>query len=504
MHDTDNTRTVCVISVARRCAVLLIVSSFLTGAITAQTAEPVDRDVIAKIRDEGLNRSQVWKTISHFTEAIGPRLTGGPEVKAAAEYSRDLLKTWGLSDPRLEAWEFGRGWQLERSVIEMVEPRYMPLIGYPEAWSASTSGEIVATPVFLGNKTQADLEKMKSQLKGAIVLSQPLQTYFERADRKQPTAFDEPVPIGQPRAPQGSQPMITTAAMNKLLFDSGAGAIVRPNRGEHGTLFVLGRDNGDAAMPSMVLSAEHYNMIVRMLEMGIKVKLRINVQAKFLTDDRNGYNVIAELPGTDLKDEVVMIGAHIDSWHSSPGATDNADGSAAVLEAMRILKAIGAKPRRTIRMALWSGEEQGLFGSQRYVQKYLAGDGNKAARDKFYVYFNLDPGTGPIYGWYLENNAAVKPIFDAWLEPFKDLGTRKNILQPIGSTDHVSFNRAGVMGFNPVQDYVDYDVRTHHTNVDTLERVKEQDLKQCAIVLASFAYHAAMRAEKLPLPRAGQ
>jgi len=194
-----------------------------------------------------------------------------------------------------------------------------------------------------------------------------------------------------------------------------------------------------------------------------------------------------------------MIGAHVDSWHSSPGATDNADGSAVVLEAMRILKAIGAKPRRTIRMALWSGEEQGLFGSTRYVEKYLGGDANKSAREKFYAYFNLDPGSGPIYGWYLENNSALAPIFDAWLAPFKDLGARRNILQPISNTDHVSFIRAGVVGFNPVQDYVDYDVRTHHTNVDTYERVKEQDLKQSAVILASFAYHAAMRAERLPV-----
>lgn len=480
--------------------ILILVA--LLSAIPVSAQEPVDTAVVAKIRDEGLNRSHVYKTFTHLTEVIGPRLTGSPAVRSTAQYSQGLLKTWGIADPRIEAWEFGRGWQLDRFHIEMIEPRYTPLIGYPEAWSASMAGEITAAPVFLGGRSQADIEKMKGQLKGAIVLSQPLQTYFERADRKQPTLFDEPVPIGQPRAPQGSPPMVTPAAMNKLLFESGAGVVIRPNRGEHGTMFVLGRDNGDAALPSVVLSAEHYNMIVRMLELGVPVRLRVNVQTRFLTDDKNGYNVIGEIPGRDLKDEVVMLGAHFDSWHSSPGATDNADGSAVVLEAMRILKAIGAKPRRTIRMGLWSGEEQGLIGSRKYVEKYLAGDANTAARDKFYAYFNLDPGTGPIYGWYLENNSAVKPIFDAWLEPFKDLGARKNILQPIGSTDHVSFIRAGVMGFNPVQDYVDYDVRTHHTNMDTFERVKEQDLRQASVVLASFAYHAAMRVERLPVQSA--
>lgn len=478
--------------------ILFILSSLLL-ALPLRAQEPVDAAVNAKIRDEGLNRSQVYKTFTHFTEVIGPRLTGSPAVKAADDYSLGLLKEWGLGDPHLEAWDFGRGWTLEKSTVEMIEPRYMPLIGYPEAWSASTPGEIVATPVFIGNKTVADLEKMKGQLKGAIVMSQPIQDSFERTDRKQPTSFDEPVPIGQPGRPQGSSPMITPAAMNKAIFDTGAGVILRPNRGEHGTLFVLGRDNGDTAMPSVILSAEHYNMIARMLELGVKVKLRVNVQTKFHTEDKNGYNVLAELPGSDLKDETVMIGAHLDSWHAGTGAADNADGAAVALEAMRILKAIGAKPRRTIRLGIWNGEEQGLFGSANWVKKNLAGDANKAARDKFDVYFNLDPGTGPIYGWYLENNAAVKPIFDAWLEPFKDLGARKNIIQPIGNTDHVSYIRGGgVLGFNAVQDYDLYDTRIHHTNMDTYERVSEKDLKQCAIVLASFAYHAAMRTEKIP------
>lgn len=480
----------------KQLSVLTLITSIFTASIAAQ--EPVDAVMNAKIRDEGLNRSQVLKTFEHFTEVIGPRLTGSPAAKTAAEYSQSLLKTWGLSDPRLEPWEFGRGWTLEKQTVEMIEPRYMPLVGYAEAWSASTAGEIVATPVFIGNKTAADLEKIKGQLKGAIVLSQPLQDSFERIDRKQPTAFEEAVPIGQPRPPQGSSPFITPAAMNKAIFETGAGVILRPNRGEHGTMFILGRDNAEAAMPSVILSAEHYNMIVRMLELGVKVKLRVNVQAKYHTEDKNGYNVLAELPGSDLTDETVMIGAHLDSWHSGTGAADNADGSAAALEAMRILKAIGSKPRRTIKVAIWSGEEQGLFGSQRWVTKNLAGDANKAAREKFDVYFNQDPGSGPIYGWYLENNSLVKPIFDAWLEPFKDLGARKNIIQPIGNTDHVSFNRAGVLGFNAVQDYDLYDTRVHHTNMDTFERVTEKDLKQSAVILASFAYHAAMRTEKLP------
>ena len=224
-------------------------------------------------------------------------------------------------------------------------------------------------------------------------------------------------------------------------------------------------------------------------------------QSRFL-DDRNSYNVLAEIPGTDpaLRDEVVMLGAHLDSWHTATGATDNADGSAAVLEAFRILKAIGAQPRRTMRLALWGGEEQGLLGSRAYVNKYLAGDQNAEARKRLMVYFNIDPGTGPLYGWFLQGQENARAIMDAWLEPFKDLGARKNVSENIGNTDHLSFTAIGVPGFNPVQDYVDYDVHTHHTNVDTYERVREADLKQAAVIMAAFAYSAATTPEKMPRP----
>ena len=484
-------------------AAIVFWSSLFINPVTAIVQEPVDREIIAKIKDEGLKRSQVEETFTHFTENIGPRLTGTPAHKQAAEWARDKLKEWGLSNPHLEAWEFGRGWVMDKLTVEMVEPRYMPLIGYADAWSPSMAGEITTTPLFLGDKTQEAIEQMRGKLKGAIVLSQPIQTSFERADRPQPTLSDEPVAIGQPRRTGGTQPLVTRQNMARILSEAGAGVVLRPNMGEHGTLFVLGvqgRDTAQNAVPSIVLSSEHYNMLARMIQRGQLVKLRVNMQSRFLSDDKNSYNVMADLPGTDpsLRDEIVMIGGHLDSWHSATGATDNADGAAVVMEAMRILKAIGARPNRTIRAALWSGEEEGLLGSKNYAERYLKGDANKAAREKFSVYFNIDPGTGPIYGWYLENNQAVKPIFDAWLEPFRDLGARRNIIQGIGNTDHLSFTGLGVPGFNPVQDYVNYDVRTHHTNMDTFERVKIADLQQCAIVMASFAYHAAMRAEKIP------
>ena len=482
--------------------IVLISSCIFINPVIALVQEPVDRDVIAKIKDEATRRSQVDETFTHFTEDIGPRLTGTPAQKQAAQYARDKLKEWGLQNVHLDSWKFGRGWAMDKLTIEMIEPRYMPLIGYGEAWSPSMTGEIVGSPIFLGDKTPDAVEQMRPKLKGAIVLSQPIQTVFERTDRPQPTLSDEPVAIGQPRR-TAPQPLVTRQNMAKILNEASTGVVLKPNFGEHGTLFVLGvpgRDTTPNNVPSIVIASEQYNMIARMIERGIPVKLRVNLQTRFLSDDTNSYNVIAELPGTDpiLKDEIVMIGAHLDSWHAATGATDNADGSAVAMEAMRVLKAIGARPKRTIRMALWSGEEEGLLGSKSWVERNLMGDANKPAREKFDLYLNMDPGTGPIYGWYLEQNEAVKPIFDAWLEPFREMASRRNIIQGIGATDHLSFIAAGVPGFNAVQDYTNYDVRTHHTNMDTFERVKLSDLQECAAVMAAFAYEAANRRDKIP------
>jgi hypothetical protein len=406
-----------------------------------------------------------------------------------------------MENVHLEAWDFGRGWTLERLTLEMTEPRYFPLIGYPEAWTPSTAGEIVATPVYVGDKTVEELEGLRDQLSGSIALIAPPQTDFIREDRPQPGTTEERVSIGAPRSGRSQGP-VGTRQLLPLLQEAGAGVMLRPNQGEHGTIFVLGRrSTTDDAVPSLVLASEHYNMIVRMLEAGVGVKLRIGLETRYHEDDLNGYNVIAEIPGTDpvIGDEVVMVGAHLDSWHSSPGGSDNADGVAASMEAMRILKAIGVRPRRTIRMALWDGEEEGLLGSRAWVEQHLEGDGKEEAREKFSVYFNNDPGYGKIFGWYMEENEAVRPIFDAWLEPLRDLGATRNVIDGIGSTDHVPFIRVGVPAFNAIQEYEDYDVRTHHTNMDFFERVGEEELKQSAIVLATFLYHAAQRDERIPL-----
>jgi hypothetical protein len=470
----------------------------VTGLAAAQP------DALARIRDEAMNHSQVQALYATIVDQFGPRLTGSPAHKQSAEWARDRLREFGLQEASLEPWKFGRGWVLDRLTVEMVEPRYAPLIGYAEAWSPSTQGEIVATPVMIGGRSAADVAAMKDRLHGTIVLAQP-EAQFLREDRPQPTLSDTPVRIGQP-APVVPRPTAADArAIAQALHEAGAAVVLRTSEGEHGTVFVLGRDQGDNAVPSVVLAGEHYNMIVRMLQRGMPVKLRINVQAHYVTDDPNSYNVVADLPGADprLKSEVVMIGAHLDSWHSGTGASDNADGVATVMEAMRVLKSLPTPPKRTIRVAIWSGEEEGLLGSKAYVAQHFAGDANKDARDRLFAYFNIDPATGPIYGWYCETSQPTKALFDAWLAPLKaqgDLGVRRNVIEGIGATDHLSFRAAGIPGFNPIQEYKDYDVRMHHTNVDMYERVREQDLKQNAIVMAWFAWQAANTDQVIPRP----
>ncbi len=467
-------------------------------AAAVMSAQGAPDPMLARIRAEGLDRSQAAPVFETLTVDIGPRLTNSPAFRRAVAFVRDRLTAYGLSNVRAEPWHFGRGWTLEKLTLEMVEPRYLPLIGYAEAWSPSTDGDVVAAPVFIGGKTPETVEAMRAQLKGALVMTQPLMTRFVRADRPQPT--DPQASRSQPNASAGTRPPAIAQRIAEIVRESGAAVQLRPSIGEHGTVFVTGRDGGPGGVPSVVLSAEHYNMIVRMLERGVAVKLRVGVQSRYVDDNENAANVIAEIPGTDpaLKDEVVMMGAHLDSWHTGVGATDNADGSTTVIEAMRILKAVGAKPRRTIRLALWGGEEQGLLGSRAWVAAHLEGDQNRAAREKFDVYFNIDNGYGPIYGFYCENNGTVKPFFDAWLAPFRDLGARKNVIEGIGATDHVTFDRAGVPGFNPIQSYRNYDIRTHHTNMDTVDRVDEGDLKQAAVVMASFVYDAAMADARIP------
>jgi hypothetical protein len=478
---------------------------FVTGGVAAivQAQEPVDRPMIARLRAEGEERSQVRETYRVLTDVIGPRLTGTPGFKRAVDWTRDKLTEWGMSNVSVEAFPFGRGWTLEKLTLEMTEPRYFPLVGYPEAWTPSTRGMVSGTPVYVGDKTADEIRALGATLRGAIVLPQPPQEEFITADRPQPGDTEERVRIGAPPMLR-SEPKVPLREMMPLLQQFGAGLVLRPSQGQHGTIFVLGSyRTRDDAVPSVVLAAEHYNMIARLAQHGSPVTVNAEVRARYHAADTSGYNVIAEIPGVDpvLRDEVVFLGAHLDSWHSATGATDNADAVAAAMEAMRLLKAVGARPRRTIRLALWGGEEQGLLGSRAYVAKHLEGAANAAARDRISVYLNDDPGLGATYGVYTEENAGAKAIFDAWLAALgdsRDLGVKRNPVDKIRNTDHLAFTAVGIPAFTTLKDYRDYDVRTHHTNTDFFERVGERDLKQSAIVLAVFAWHAAMREGKFP------
>jgi Iap family predicted aminopeptidase len=329
-------------------------------------------------------------------------------------------------------------------------------------------------------------------------MTRPILTEFIRADRP-PAGGDlrrQPSPARTEQDPRSEHNQQITA----MLVREHPGVALEPSDGEDGTAFVTGTDQGANAYPSLVLAAEHYNMVARLLDAGVPVKLRVEIGSKYFEQDKNAYNIIAEIKGTDPKigDEVVMAGANLDSWHTGTGATDNADGVSTEIEALRILKAVGVKPRRTIRIAIWGGEEQGLLGSKAYVRQHFTGDAGKAARDKFSVYFNFDNGTPPITGFYMQGNSEMQPIMAAWLKPFADLGATVSTLDNIGATDHLSFIAVGLPGFQAVQDYNNYDVRTHHTNMDTYERINPDALKRGAVITAGILYDAAMRDAMVP------
>jgi hypothetical protein len=373
----------------------------------------------------------------------------------------------------------------------------MPLIAYAEAWTPTLPRVMSGPVVYVGNKTATEVEAMAGQLRGAIVLTHLPQTQFIDTDRPQPGLSNEAVRTGNPASPV-ARSTVPINQLQAILQRSGASVTLKPSAYRDGTVGVLGSQTTSAtALPSIVLAAEQYNMLTRMAANGQPPELRVELRTRYHEDDTNSYNVIAEIPGKDpaLRDEVVLIGAHLDSWHTANGATDNGDGAIAAMEAMRILTALNVQPRRTIRVALWSGEEQGLLGARAYVMQHFK---DQAAREKLAVYLNDDPGSGKTLGFYMEGNQPAKTIFDTWLQPLKELGATRNINEGIGSTDHVAFIEAGLPGFNVIKEFGAYDVRTRHTNADFSDRVTEDELKESAIVFASFAWHAAQRNEKIP------
>jgi hypothetical protein len=390
----------------------------------------------------------------------------------------------------------------------MTSPWHLPLIGVASAWSPSTPGEVRGTPLYLGDTSIDEIPAMADEIRGAIVLFDAPVRSLALRDRPQPTLVEGPTRTGFPQLSPPIPGAARRAGFDMLELAELNPAVVLSPGGEHGVIFVgsaqeqvIPLPSGDTlrtrALPRANIATEHYNLLVRLIEADAPVELRIDLRAQSHEDDLNAYNVLAEIPGTDpaLRDEIVMIGAHLDSWHGGVGATDNADAVAATMEAMRLLMAIEARPRRTIQVALWAGEEQGLLGSQAHVAQHLA---DSSARDRVSVYLNDDPGTGPTYGFYMEDNRAAMNVFDRWLGELAEVGVRRNVLEGIGGTDHSPFDAVGIPAFTAIKDYTDYDTRTHHTNVDLAERVRIEDLTQSAIVLASMAWLAATSDERVP------
>jgi carboxypeptidase Q len=511
----------------------------LAGAL-AMAAEKVDLAAVNRIRTEAFQRSKVMDHAFYLTDVHGPRLTGSPQLRSAAEWVSKRFEEWGLANVTLEKWgPFGRGWSQVKFAAHLKEPQYAPLIGFSRPWSPGTNGLVSAQPILAVIESEADMEKFKGKLRGKIVLldaprqlapqTTPLSKVFSDADlaaeinalRPSTSGYNGtlggPAPnaaataVTGPRSASG-RPLRGEALqqfknrLNKFLTDEGAlVAITTGFRMDGGTVLAAAAGSYDEKntlpIPSAAVTPEHYNRIVRLIDKKIPVTLEFDIQNKFHDDTKDSFNVVAELPGTDKKDEIVMLGAHLDSWTGGTGATDNAAGSAVVMEAIRILKVTGLTPRRTVRIALWTGEEQGLLGSKAYVKEHFADIRTmtlKPEHAKVAGYFNLDNGSGKIRGVYLQNNDMVRPIFQAWLEPFADLGATALTIRNTTGTDHLSFDAAGLPGFEFIQDPVEYSTRTHHSNMDVYDRLQRQDLMQASAIMASFVYHAAMRDEMLP------
>jgi carboxypeptidase Q len=531
----------------------LVLSLGVTALIAQQQSEKIDLNVIHKIktaefgggggfgggaggRGGGRGGSKVMDIIWSLTDRYGPRLTNSPQFRAAGDWAVGQLREWGLSNVKLEKWDTKDvpsgaipGWQVTGYSGAMTEPTYMPLDGVPVAWTSGTNGPVTAEVILAPINGPADMDKFKGKLKGKIVLTSPVQQLdlptTPLASRYTQEQLDALVPdiipgTGGGRGGPGAAganaalaallnmtPEERTAYQEKqrnFFRDEGALLTIQAtSRGQSGTLFGGGAARqGDPTrnLPQVSVTAEQYNRIARLVEHNIPVKLSFDIKTQF-TPETESFNVIAEIPGTTKPEEVVIVGGHFDSWHYGTGATDNAAGSAVAMEVMRILKTLNLKMDRTVRLALWSGEEEGLLGSAAYVKSHFADPAvmkPTAEHDKFAGYFNIDNGGGKIRGIYLQGNEMVRPIFESWFAALKDITPGIVTVRNTGGTDHQSFDRVGLPGFQFIQDPLDYDTRTHHSNMDVYDRIQAADMQQMAVIEAVFVYNAATRAEKLP------
>jgi carboxypeptidase Q len=518
------------------------------------STESLDMSMYQRIRDEGLNHSHVMEFASALMDGIGPRLTGSPNAKKANEWTRDTLTKIGLENAHLEDWgEFGLGWQQINTWARMVTPDTAVLILQSTPWSPATSGPVTGDVVFVKIETDKDFDQYKGKLAGKVVLYGPMRevppvdkALFDRnTDQQLQEIAEFPVNGGGGGLPPAMQARMRTYMERMRMIDKIAqffadekvAAVIEPSRdgknsgGSGGTFFddngaTLGRTpylaEKRVKIPVAVAAIESYGRLYRLVEAHVPVSVEINIDTKFTGEHEHAYDTVAEIPGTDpkLKDQVVMVGGHLDSWIAGTGATDNGAGTVVAMEAVRILEALGVKPRRTIRIGLWTGEEQGLFGSRGYCRQHFGSAALSTAPDQaalpefmrratgplevkpeqklISAYFNVDNGSGKIRGIYTQGNAAVAPIFAQWMAPLKDLGVTTLTMRNTGGTDHLSFDAVGIPGFQFIQDDLDYESRTHHSNQDVVERLQPADLKQIATVEAIFLYNAAQRDQMIP------
>jgi hypothetical protein len=543
-----------------RLAVSMALPFFLSVAAPAvSAAEDVDLATVHRIKTEAFQRSKVMDHLFWLTDVNGPRLTGSPGFQAAAEWAVRNLNEWGAAGARLEKWgTFGRGWSMSRFSAHMTAPAYAPLAGVPKAWTRGTNGPVTGEAVYaplvpkdeaalpsdnekLAERIRHYVEQQKGKLRGKIVLitapreldppGEPDSRRYDESRLASIAAAPEPfaaLPVEWPITKEPADPKererfwasvplemeadywqrgeAVRNGLNRFLEEEGVVAVLGTDeRGQGAIVFAENGGSWEAGAPApppmIALAPEPYDRMVRLVEKNVKVAVELQLDARFHDDAPDGFNVVAEIPGGKKKDELVMLGAHLDSWHAGTGATDNAAGCAVVLEAFRILKALNLPMDRTVRLALWGGEEQALYGSRGYVKEHFADPLTMAVKPehaRLAGYFNVDNGTGKIRGVYLQGNDMVRPVFEAWLAPFRDLGASTISIRNTGGTDHESFDAVGLPGFQFIQDPLDYGSRTHHSSLDVYDHVQSADLMQASAVLASFVYDAAMRAEKLP------
>lgn len=509
-------------------------------APTLILAAKPDPEVLNAIRDQGFNHSQVMPTLQHLTDQIGPRLTNSPNMREASRWTREQLQDWGLANAHLENYEFGRGWSYDRVSVDLLAPRKTSLHAIPVAWTPGTAGPVEADVVYLDAVTAEELQKYRGKLKGkAVMLSEPVASEeakreitkrYSAAELADMRSFNinarasDADPLADTVA-QRHKTLAFNEARETFLRSEGAKAALIKSPWDGGLIISSGQNfrvGKTFPIPMLTLSAEHYDLLARLLESGITPKIAFDVKARFHDEDTNGQNTIAEIPGSGDKPEIVMLGAHLDSWHGATGGVDNGAGVAITMEAIRILKAINLQPKRTIRIGLWGGEEEGLFGSLAYVEQHFASRPGpsdpkerelsrysmwttagwpitkKPEHDLLSVYFNIDNGAGRLRGIGTQGNVGAKAVFAEWFSAVADLSDGTISTNNKYSTDHESFDHVGLPGFQFIQDPLDYGTRLHHSDVDTYDHALPDDMKQAAVVLATIVYQAAQADARMP------